>query len=385
MKWLFCRLYRAVFRSVIPGNRIYSVMAEPRRIRVEDLMHPGWRSLFLSLGIWYVMVSVYMSMGSSSKTVLEIYGFYTRYSWPNFLLSYLNIVWLIPALLQRRGLAPYLAGACLALAAYVFIRYYNHMLQDPEMYTYVKRSGDALVKTSLTKSEIFKSELLKGFQFLLLSLAYRSILDRIVTERRISGLEREKLRADLAMLRYQLNPHFLFNTIKDIYYLALIRSTHTADALLELSELLRYVLQTKEDRVGLAREVDHLRRFVKLHRFRFPDCQVRLDIDTGSDAAQSTIPPLVLVSFTENAFKHGEPGTEADPVQISIRIVNDRLHYEVRNRIGRSGSKDAQNGVGLPNLRNRLELLFPGDHTLETHTTDDGHFIATLDIPLQYH
>lgn len=360
-------------------------MAEPRRIRVEDLMRPGWRSLLLSLGIWYVMVSIYMSMGSSSRTVLEIYGFYTRYSWPNFLLSYLNVVWLIPALLQRRGLTYYLTGASAALAAYVFIRYYNHLLQDPEMYTYVKRSGNSLVKTSLTTVEIYKGEMLKGFQFLLLSLAYRSILDRVVTERRISGLEREKLRADLAMLRIQLNPHFLFNTINDIYYLALIRSTHTADALLELSELLRYVLHTKEDRVELEKEIDHLRRFVNLHRFRFPDCTVRLDTDTGPDKGRWAIPPLILISFTENAFKHGEPGTDSDPVEITTRIEGGRLRYEVRNRIGRAVSKDAQQGVGLPNLKNRLELLFPGDHGLETHKTGDGHFIASLEIPLQPH
>ena len=360
-------------------------MATRFRIRIDDLMMPGWRSLLLSLGIWYLLLTLYMSMGSSSRTFLQIYGFYTRYSWPNFVLSYLNIVWLIPYYLHKKRFASYLGAIGVALCAYVFVRYYNHVLQDPEMYTYVKRSGQALVSMSLSKSEIVKGEVLKGFQFLLLSLAYRSILDRVVTERRISGLEREKLRADLAMLRYQLNPHFLFNTINDIYYLALIRSTHTADALLELSELLRYVLHTKEDRVGLDREVDHLRRFVSLHRFRFPDCTVRMNIDTGPDTRRWDIPPLILISFTENAFKHGEPGTESDPVEISAHLSNGRLRYEVRNRIGRAVSKDAQQGVGLPNLKNRLELLFPGDHTLETRRTVDGHFIASLDIPLQPH
>jgi hypothetical protein len=279
-------------------------MAVPRRIRTEDLMKPGWRSFLLSLGIWYLLVTLYMAMGSSSKPVLEKYWFYTRYSWPNFLLCYLNIVWLVPRLLHSRRVGAYLGATTGALAAYVGIRYYNHILQNPDMYTYLTRAGDELVKVNLSITEIVKAEVLKGLQFILLSLAYGFILDRIVTEQRITRLEREKLRADLSMLRYQLNPHFLFNTINDIYYLALIRSTHTADALLELSELLRYVLLSKDDRVGMDREVDHLRRFVNLHRFRFPDCCVNLSIDTGPDPERWAIPPLVLISFTENAFKH---------------------------------------------------------------------------------
>lgn len=346
-------------------------------------MKPGWRSFLLSLGIWYLLVTLYMAMGSSTKPLLEKYWFYTRYSWPNFALCYLNIVWLVPRLLQSRGVNAYLAAASGALAVYVGVRYYNHILQNPDMYTYMTRSGDELVKVSLSTGEIVKAELQKGVQFLLLSLAYRFILDRIVTEQRITRLEREKLRADLAMLRYQLNPHFLFNTINDIYYLALIRSSHTADALLELSEMLRYVLLSKDDRVGLDREVDHLRRFVNLHRFRFPDCCVNLSIDTGTHPERWAIPPLVLISFTENAFKHGDPGTELDPVDIDIRCEAGRLRYRVRNPVGKMISKDGQSGVGLPNLRSRLELLFPDDHRLSFGTSDTRQFIAEMEIPLQ--
>lgn len=358
-------------------------MAATHRIRTEDLMKPGWRSFLFSLGIWYLLVTLYMAMGSSSRPVHEKYWFYTRYSWPNFALCYINIAWLIPRLLQNRRVAAYLAAATAVLGAYVGIRYYNHTLQDADMYTYFTRSGDQLVKVTLAIGEIVKAEMLKGLQFLLLSLAYRFILDRIVTEQRISSLEREKLRADLSMLRYQLNPHFLFNTINNIYYLALIRSIHTADALLELSELLRYVLLSKDDKVGLDREVDHLRRFVNLHRFRFPDCCVNLSIDTGPDPERRAIPPLVLISFTENAFKHGDPGTEAEPVEIDIRCEAGRLRYRVRNPVGKMTSKDGQSGVGLTNLRSRLKLLFPDDHRLDVGISDTRHFTAEMDIPLQ--
>jgi LytS/YehU family sensor histidine kinase len=286
-------------------------------------------------------------------------------------------------LLHERRFIAYLVWVLIALAAYTIVRYYNHVLQEPDIYTYVTRSGSELVKVSLKPGEIMKSEVLKGTQFILISLAYQSILDRIVTERRISGLEREKLSAELAMLRYQLNPHFLFNTINDIYYLALIRSEQTAEALLELSELLRYVLHEKGDWVGLDLELDNLRRFVNLHRFRFPDCVVRLDVESSMDPEAWSIPPLVLMSYTENAFKHGEQGSESEPMRILVRIDNGRLRYEVRNRIGNAGASNAHKGIGLMNLQTRLELLFPGDHTLQTVRSEDNLFVAMLDIPLQ--
>lgn len=350
---------------------------------MEDLMKPGWRSFLFTLALWYLLVTLYMTMGSTSRPLLEKYTFYTRYSWPNFLLCYLNIVWIIPQLLHTRRVVAYLAAISCVLVAYVGIRYGNHILQNPDIYTYYTRSGNELVKMYLSTAEIIKSEVIKGLQFLLLSLAYRFILDRTITERRISKLEREKLSADLAMLRYQLNPHFLFNTINDIYYLALIRSTHTADALLELSELLRYVLLSKDDRVSLDLEVDHLRRFVNLHRFRFPDCHVSLNIDLGPTEESWTIPPLLLISFTENAFKHGDPGTESEPIDIIIRREKRRLIYQVRNPIGKTISKDRQAGVGLPNLRNRLELLFPNNYRLSVGTPDNRYYVADLDIPIQ--
>ena len=360
-------------------------MTIQQRIRTEDLMKPGWRSFLLTLALWYLLVTLYMMMGSTSRPLLEKYAFYTRYSWPNFLLCYLNIVWIIPQLLHTRRVVAYLATISCVLAAYVGIRYANHILQNPDMYTYYTRSGNELVKIYLSTAEIIKSEVFKGLQFLLLSLAYRFILDRIITERRISKLEREKLSADLAMLRYQLNPHFLFNTINDIYYLALIRSTHTADALLELSELLRYVLLSKDDRVSLDLEVDHLRRFVNLHRFRFPDCHVNLNIDLGPTDESWTIPPLLLISFTENAFKHGDPGTETEPIDIILRREKRRLIYQVRNPVGKTASKDPQPGVGLPNLRNRLELLFPNDYQLSVGIPDKRFYVADMEIPLQPH
>jgi len=122
-----------------------------------------------------------MSMGSSSRSVIELYAFYPRDSWSNFLLSYVNVIWLIPAYLHQKRMAAYIGMTSITLAAYVIIRYSNHVLQSPDMYTYFTRSGSELVILSLKVGEIARSEVLKGLQFTLLSMAYRFILDRVVT------------------------------------------------------------------------------------------------------------------------------------------------------------------------------------------------------------
>jgi LytS/YehU family sensor histidine kinase len=245
----------------------------------------------------------------------------------------------------------------------------------------MKKVGNEMVLVKIDKSGIVKSEITKGIQFILIAFSYRFIFDRILLDRKINSLEKEKLIADLTMLRYQLNPHFLFNTINDIYYLALIQSTNTADALLELSDLLRYVLHEKEESVALQKEINHLQRFVKLHHFRFPESAVDLRIHIPDDSKSLRIAPLMLISFTENAFKHGEPGTEEEPVRISLSVIGSKLSYTVVNVVGKKTSKDKSNGIGLTNLKKRLELMYPGQFTLSAEKNGD-HFIANLDLSL---
>jgi two-component system LytT family sensor kinase len=349
--------------------------------RYNAYLKLGWKSFLFSLLVWYAFLSLYMTLGTSQWSIATKYWFYTRYSWPNFLLSYFTAIFLIPYLLHPKKYLLFIISLISVLMIYTVIRYYNHILQDDDMYSYMKKVGNEMVLMRLDRSEIAKGEIIKGIQFVLIGFSYRFIFDRIILDRKINSLEKEKILADLTMLRYQLNPHFLFNTINDIYYLALIRSNNTADALLELSDLLRYVLQEKEQRVALKKEIEHLQRFVKLHHFRFPESTVDLQIDIHENAESLEIAPLMLISFTENAFKHGEQGTEEEPVRISLSVAGSTLSYKVVNVVGEQTSKDKSNGIGLTNLKKRLELMYPGQFTMSAEKKGN-HFIAKLDISL---
>lgn len=219
--------------------------------------------------------------------------------------------------------------------------------------------------------------------FTLFGIGYAYARDWLVKDRRTRELEKEKIQAELTLLRYQLNPHFLFNTINDIYYLSIIKSDKTPDALLKLSSLLRYILDAKEDWVLLEKELDYLNQFINLHKFRFPDEVIVLDVQIDANISQLHIAPLLLITFVENAFKHGEPGTKEKPVVIYISVEGRHLSYKVTNFISRSNSKPVPSGIGIPNLQRRLTLLCPNTHTLSLNTIDDV-YIAQLQMDLNY-
>ncbi|MDI3321186.1 sensor histidine kinase [Pinibacter soli] len=219
--------------------------------------------------------------------------------------------------------------------------------------------------------------------YMLLGIGYAYMRDWFVKDRETRILQQEKTSAELALLRYQLNPHFLFNTINDIYYLALIQSASTADALLELSDLLRYVLHNKDEKVSVHKEIEYLKQFIKLHLFRFTDDVIILNTDIDEPGRECLIAPLILSTFLENACKHGQLGTEEIPITALIEIKNKQLLYRVENVIDEGKVKDATSGIGLPNLQRRLSLLYPGHHTISLQE-EEGKYIAELQIDLAY-
>ena len=227
----------------------------------------------------------------------------------------------------------------------------------------------------------FFPNLISSLTYYLLGLGYAFAKDWFVKERAALVLEKEKAQAELSLLRNQLNPHFLFNTINNIYYLALIQSTKTADALLKLSDLLRYVLDEKNDWVSLDKEYQHLLKFIELHRLRFPKDQIELKVGQEKSFSQYQIPPMLLLTFVENAFKHGEPGTETEPISLKLIIEGGKLHYCVKNKIAKGISKDHNNGIGIPNLMKRMQILYPNKHQLQLGATG-VYFSAKLEIDL---
>lgn len=223
--------------------------------------------------------------------------------------------------------------------------------------------------------------MLKVAIYILLGIGYAYMLDNFKKDKKAKELENANMEAELKILRYQINPHFLFNTINNIYYLAIIQSEKTADALLQLSRILRYVLDAKKATGPLDQEIDYLEQYIDLQLFRFPDGHIIKNIDVPDKFKEKAIAPLLLITFVENAFKHGVLDKRATPIIINLKGENGQLIYEVVNQVGDKLSKDMSMGIGLANLKRRLELLYPSSHLLEI-SEQDGQFTAKLQLDL---
>ncbi len=198
------------------------------------------------------------------------------------------------------------------------------------------------------------------------ALSARMYFRQQAMQRRETQLRAEKSEAELRALKGQLQPHFLFNTINNLYALARVKSDKTAPVALKLAQLLRYVLyESQKPKVPLEQEVQLLHDYIALEKLRFDEGRLSVTIEVDLDQPKTEIAPLLLLPLVENAFKHGA-SEQRDNANISISIVlkNNVLEAKIENT---KPSKKSENGhgIGLKNLRQQLELLYPEKHELE--------------------
>lgn len=198
---------------------------------------------------------------------------------------------------------------------------------------------------------------------------------------KITELEKLQLETELRFLKAQMNPHFLFNTINNIYSLVLIKSDKAPEALMKLSGLLRYLLYESHGKVELAKETEAIRAFIELYQLRSeekPNIQFTNEVHKNG----IFIEPLLLMPLLENAVKHSGIGIEPDAVvKIEITEENNRLITKVSNSKARSSFEKEAGGIGLANIQKRLQLMYPSKHQL-TIEEDKNNFQVLLMIPL---
>jgi len=217
-------------------------------------------------------------------------------------------------------------------------------------------------------------------------LVYGIGRDWLVKSRNARRLEMEKLRAEIALLRGQINPHYFFNALNNIYAVAQRHGDDEAgEAILKLSETMRYVIYDgNEETILLSREVEHIRNTIDVFRLRFapkedPDIRLRTEGDLNS----VRIAPLLLVPFVENALKHGLDAEGRGQVEIDIKRAGPRLDIRVENTRRPAGETMPKTpGVGLANVRKRLELLYPKRHALTVEETAET-FRVYLHLPVK--
>ncbi|NRB50123.1 MAG: histidine kinase [Saprospiraceae bacterium] len=220
---------------------------------------------------------------------------------------------------------------------------------------------------------------------ILCSIGIRYLLDWYEESYKAKQILAQQQAAELQYLKAQINPHFLFNTLNNLYGLSLEASQKVPGMILRLSDILSYSLyESAADQVSLEKEIQLIKDFIALEKERYGDrMQVDFDIDEEVDE-QIEIAPLLLIPFVENAFKHGvKEATEAIPIHIQLAQVGSELRFQVQNRISEvlEPSPNKKQGLGLKNLQRRLDLLYPSRHHLETTRRKD-HFYAALKLQI---
>lgn len=240
------------------------------------------------------------------------------------------------------------------------------------------REGGPLMMFGPGEVVIFFGGLLLMGMNLGVKLYFRSQEDADI----LSQIEKHALERQLQYLKYQVNPHFFMNTLNNIHALVDIDPERAKASIVELSKLMRYVLYEGNNRLTpLSREVQFLRNYVQLMSMRYTG-NVSISLDVPEVLPDSMLPPLLLVIFVENAFKHGISYRTKSFVEISLQPHGDRLLFSCRNsRPEIKHDENMKGGVGLSNVRRRLDLLFPGNYTLDIKEQEDTYTVH-LDIPL---
>jgi len=199
------------------------------------------------------------------------------------------------------------------------------------------------------------------------------------------ALEKEQSETELELLKQQINPHFLFNTLNNLYSLCLTNSEEAPEVVLQLSDLMRYVVyQGKKKLVPIMDEIGYIQDYISLQSIR-QNKSMKLDIELQVENERLEIAPLLLVILIENAFKHGiEPSSEASYLNIKLTINNSQLTFICHNSVKeleRSNEKTIRSGIGLDNLKQRLSLIYPDKHNLKLNFNGNS-YIAELTIDL---
>jgi sensor histidine kinase YesM len=196
-------------------------------------------------------------------------------------------------------------------------------------------------------------------------------------------LEKENLVAQISSLKSQINPHFLFNTLNNIYATAIDTSPRTADMVDKLSEMMRYTMkESQNDFVPLEEEISYLNNFIELQKLRL-ESKIKFAYSLEGDFTELQIAPMLLIPFVENAFKHGVNSEQDSNIRISIRSNESELHFFVaNNKVDiQSGIKENSGGLGIENTKHRLSLIYPSKHLLTIKETEND-FIVSLHINL---
>ncbi len=335
-------------------------------------MKRNWQ-IFWHIVFWVSIISYFAIVTHNNSKISNegLIVLFAGYGSINVGLFYLNFLYLIPKFLDKKkykfyALALVVAIIIFGLGKYGLAVYFKALILQHETGKQVS-FGSYFISSALTS--IF---------FLFFSTALKFSVDWFLNERIQRDLENQRLSAELAFLKSQINPHFLFNSLNSIYSLAYQKSDTAPEAILKLSEIMRYMLyESNDNKVDLAKELQYLQNYIDLQKIRFGD-KAFVNFKITGEVGDQKIVPLLLIAFIENAFKHGVANDPSSPICLRINLDGTHLHFYMENK-KHALNRDNEGGIGLNNVKRRLDLLYPGKYNL---TIDDKRDTYTCELSL---
>jgi len=342
---------------------------------------------FLVWGIFFLLpvYVIYLESSHDRHFLTQVYPQIFLFA----VIFYLNYLWLAKALyLRKKKIAYFAASVILVVTFSVLERKIHGALESPPPFPEFDKSfsgktnpdlkengpppmaGHSMprpIKTMPTYNFIITALLISGFGLGL--RVYRQIL---IDERQRKDAEKENLNSELSFLKNQINPHFFFNTLNNIYSLVENNVEDAQKAILNLSKLMRYLLyETEKGNKPISQEIEFMKNFLEIMKLRLSE-KVALIVVFPEDYPDIRIPPLLFLPFIENAFKHGISYRKPSFIKIMMKVSENEINFECTNSLGGGGEELFRSGpgIGLENVRKRLTLLFPEKHHLEINSSD---------------
>ncbi len=301
------------------------------------------------------------------------------------LFYYFNTQYLIPQLLMKEKWGIYIFTIISLLLVFLFLpRYIAGLIASPEIHTNFDPNNSK--GTSHPRNR--RRSLVDTYNIAIFFLVFTvgtciAVIQRwLITEETRKEAENQKVNTELSFLKSQINPHFFFNTLNNIYSLAIIRSEKTAPAVMKLSSIMRYILtETTQNLVPLQNEVDFINNYIELQQVRLTD-KTTIYFQAKGAIENKLIAPLLFIPFVENAFKYGISTKHSSTIEINLVALENSIVFDVSNDIIPSENNMLENtGIGINNVKRRLELMYPDNHLL-THFVQDNHYNVHLEIKL---
>jgi two-component system LytT family sensor kinase len=280
---------------------------------------------------------------------------------------YVNYFWLIPNYLSKGRFVLYFLGIFIMLSTNYFANeiYIRHIIKVEESKHVDVDSKDDKPRKKHPRYRGYNSALF-CFAVLALGTSIKVTESWYENEKQKKEMENQKLGAELSLLKSQINPHFFFNTLNSIYSLAIIKSDKTPEAVVKLSEIMRYIIyDTERKLVPLSKEVEYIANYIELQRLRLPE-ETNVIFKTSLGKEESVIEPLLLLPFVENAFKHGVDAEKGGKISVTIAQTGNELQLHVENPLieDHVTYNNRQSGIGMNNTLKRLKLLYQDNFTL---------------------